>query len=67
MPGRKTRVKAAAYGGHFELLKWARENGCGWDAETSSWAAKGGHLEILQCQLEGEKALLEKQEDHRLQ
>jgi hypothetical protein len=34
-------------GGHSELLQWARENGCPWDAETCARAAEGGHLELL--------------------
>jgi hypothetical protein len=37
----------AAFGGYFEILKWARENGCPWDEWTCSYAAKGGHFEIL--------------------
>ena len=32
---------------YFEVLKWARENGCPWNADTCSSAASGGHLEIL--------------------
>ena len=34
-------------GGHLELLKWARENGCEWDAMTCASAAKSGNLDIL--------------------
>jgi hypothetical protein len=38
----------AAYQGHFELLQWAREQGCPWDAdEVSRLAAEGGHVEIV--------------------
>jgi len=29
-------------------LQWARQNGCPWDGRTCSWAARGGHLEVLQ-------------------
>ena len=29
---------AVAYG-HVEVLRWARENGCPWDARTREWAA----------------------------
>ena len=29
------------------MLKWARENGCPWDVDTSANAALGGHLEVL--------------------
>ena len=38
----------AAWGGHLEVLKWARENGCPWNRRTCSYAAAGGHLEMLQ-------------------
>jgi len=34
-------------GGHLEVLKWARENGCPWDEDTCAGAAEGGHLEVL--------------------
>ena len=34
-------------GGHLEVLKWARENGCQWDEWTCATAAEGGHLEVL--------------------
>ena len=37
----------AARNGHFEILKWARENGCTWNEWTSIYAAKNGHFEIL--------------------
>ena len=29
------------------MLKWARENGCEWDATVCSRAAEGGHFEVL--------------------
>ena len=29
------------------MLKWARANGCPWDASTCYSAALGGHLEVL--------------------
>ena len=29
------------------VLQWARENGCPWDEDTCSFAAEGGHLEVL--------------------
>ena len=38
----------AAWGGHLEVLQWARQNDCPWDEGTCSYAAKGGHLEVLQ-------------------
>ena len=37
---------AAKYG-HFDILKWARENNCPWDAHTCVYAAENGHFEIL--------------------
>jgi len=47
----------AAWGGHLEVMKWAREHGCPWvevddvDAEyimiCCAGAAVGGHLEVL--------------------
>ena len=37
----------AAKNGHFECLKYARENGCPWNAVTCSNAALNGHLECL--------------------
>ncbi len=30
------------------MLQWLRANGCHWNAYTCSWAALGGHLEVLQ-------------------
>jgi hypothetical protein len=33
---------------HLDILKWAREHGCPWDATTCKHAANGGHLEMLQ-------------------
>ena len=38
----------AAWGGHLEVLQWARANGCPWDEDTCSMAAHNGHLEVLQ-------------------
>ena len=31
------------------MLQWVHSNGCPWDANTCMRAAKGGHLEVLQC------------------
>src|ERR1700692_754925 len=31
----------------FDILKWARENGCHWNTLTCAYAAKNGHFEIL--------------------
>jgi hypothetical protein len=41
-------VREAAKGGHLEVLKWARENGCPWDELTCANAAERGHLGMLQ-------------------
>ena len=30
------------------MLQWARANSCEWDEDTCSFAAGGGHLEVLQ-------------------
>ena len=38
---------SAATGGHLEVLKWARENGCPWNEYDLSCAAEGGHIEVL--------------------
>src|SRR4051812_5093758 len=38
----------AALDGSLNLIKWARINGCPWDAYTCANAARGGHLEALQ-------------------
>ena len=38
----------SAKNGHLETLRWARENGCDWNAETCECAADQGHLGILQ-------------------
>jgi len=34
-------------GGHLRLLKWARENGYPWNKDTTTGAARRGHLEVL--------------------
>jgi hypothetical protein len=34
LPVGQTDVLRAAKGGHLEMLKWARENGCPWNEET---------------------------------
>jgi hypothetical protein len=43
----KQTCQYAAHAGHFELLKWAHQNGCPWDEFTCAYAALKGHLEIL--------------------
>lgn len=45
--GKLTGMRAAK-DGHFQLLIWAKENGCPFDAETCAMAAIGEQLEILQ-------------------
>ena len=37
-----------ARSGVLANLRWAREQGCPWDARTCSRAAEGGHLAVLQ-------------------
>ena len=34
------------------MLQWARANGCPWDEETCTFAAKKGHNEVLQWAIE---------------
>ena len=46
--GISTPVSGAAWGGHLEVLQWARANGCPWDERTCKRAAEGGHLKLLQ-------------------
>jgi hypothetical protein len=38
----------AARQGYLSLLKWARANGCPWNALTYTYASANGHPEILQ-------------------
>ena len=40
-------MQGAARGGHLDVLKWAREEGCPWDGWTTHFAEFGGHLEML--------------------
>ena len=35
---------SAAAGGHLEVLRWLRQHGCEWDADTCRCAARRGHL-----------------------
>ena len=35
----------AARGGHLEVLKWARANGCPWDEVIRELAASKGYVE----------------------
>ena len=44
-PWDERTCKNAAKGGHLEVLKWARENGCPWDEETCTNAASKGYVE----------------------
>jgi hypothetical protein len=38
-------VRVRGEGGHLEVLKWARENGCPWDDDTRALAANLGYVE----------------------
>ena len=40
-------IRDAARNGHLECLRYAHENGCGWDPNTTSVAARDGRLECL--------------------
>ena len=44
----RTYCELAAKEGYLDLIKWARANGCPWDAWTCTYAAEHGHLEVLQ-------------------
>ena len=44
----RTYASTLAKRGHFEVLKWARANGCPWDEATCAAAADGGHVSILE-------------------
>ena len=37
----------AAMGGHIEVLKWLRAEGCPWYYETCLFAVDKGHVELL--------------------
>ena len=39
--------KAAAKGGHLDVLKWLRSQNCHWSEDTCRDAASGGHLDVL--------------------
>lgn len=41
-------VELAAYFGHLHILKWAREGGAPWHPWVCAFAARNGHLEVLQ-------------------
>ncbi len=41
-------LRQATEGGHLEVLKWARANGCQWNSFTCAYVADGGHLEVQQ-------------------
>ncbi|CAN0596974.1 unnamed protein product, partial [Ectocarpus sp. 12 AP-2014] len=43
----KTVCAEAARAGHLEVLKWAREAGCEWDAGCLTWASGGGDLDVV--------------------
>lgn len=43
-----TFLQSAAYGGHLDIIMWARELDCAWTPTACSGAARGGHLKILQ-------------------
>ncbi|CAB1116280.1 unnamed protein product [Ectocarpus sp. CCAP 1310/34] len=42
----------AARGGHLDIVKWGKRNGCRWDKRTCDLAAQGGHLNVLKWAIE---------------
>jgi len=44
----KASVNTAIINGHFDFVKWLRNNGCPWDSDACTYAAQNGRLEILQ-------------------
>ncbi len=50
MPMDKLVSIAAAYGGHIEVLQWARSQDppCPWDEDVCRYAAENGHLDVLE-------------------
>ena len=47
LESQKKLCSGAAEGGHLEVLRWARANGCPWSHMTCKAAARSGHLEVL--------------------
>ena len=39
--------ESACEGGHWEIIRWLRSEGCPWDAKACYGAAWSGHLEML--------------------
>jgi hypothetical protein len=39
--------RAAARGGHLEVLQWVRANGCPWDVDTIARAREYGHDDVV--------------------
>jgi hypothetical protein len=42
----------AAANGYLDVLRWAREHSCPWDATTCMAAAENGELEVLRWAIE---------------
>ena len=40
-------MEGASMGGHFEVIKWLRSEGCYWDEFSSSLVASSGNLKLL--------------------
>ena len=38
----------AAKGGHLDVLKWAKSNGCKWDSRTCDYAKESGNDKLIQ-------------------
>jgi len=45
-PWNELACAQGARGGHLDIVKWLREQGCHWDSSTADGAA-GGHLDLL--------------------
>jgi hypothetical protein len=50
--GMRGTCSRAAEGGHLDVLRWAREHHCPWDANTRRVAQQHEHLELLQWAVE---------------
>jgi len=40
------RVRRRPWLGHFDIVKWAREEGCPWDTGTYSAAIRSGNYDL---------------------
>ena len=40
-------LPSACEGGHMEIIRWLRSEGCPWNQRACYYPARGGHLEVL--------------------